>query len=139
MYSRYEILLESYNKVINIEALTMLDMAKKEIGPAVTTYVRELCDTVIAKKTIGIDELAEQTIAEKIAKLESCFYKKIASLEDALCRACGKSDALALAQYSRDTIIPAMQELRAVADELETNVAEDYWPMPTYGDLLFGV
>lgn len=141
LHSRYEIQLENYSKIINIEAETMLDMAKKDILPAVSSFVRELADTALAKKalsdTIPCD--VEIELAEKLSKLLSCFAKKIAELEDALIKAKDIEDAQELANYYQAVVFAAMSELRAVGDEMEVNVSADYWPYPSYGDMLFSV
>lgn len=139
--SRYEIMLENYCKVVNIEALTMLEMARKDILPAVISYSKKLADTAVAKKTIGIDitDSAELTLAKKIDALTTEFYRRIESLDKAIAGTHECTDLLCEAQYFRDKVLSAMQELRAVSDELETIVAKDAWPFPTYGDLLFSV
>ena len=142
MHARYEILLENYAKVINIEALTSLDMAKKDILPAVSAYVRELTDTALAKKSLSaaIPTDVEEELVLKLSKLLSCFAKKIDALEATLIKANEYEDDIqSYASFYHDSVFAAMQELRAVADEMEINTASDYWPMPTYGDLLFSV
>lgn len=142
MHARYEILLENYAKVINIEALTSLDMAKKDILPAVSAYVRELTDTALAKKSLSaaIPTDVEEELVLKLSKLLSCFAKKIDALEATLIKANEYEDDIqSYATFYHDSVFAAMQELRAVADEMEINTASDYWPMPTYGDLLFSV
>ena len=142
MHARYEILLENYAKVINIEALTSLDMAKKDILPAVSAYVRELTDTALAKKSLSaaIPTDVEEELVLKLSKLLSCFAKKIDALEATLIKANEYEDNIqSYASFYHDSVFAAMQELRAVADEMEINTASDYWPMPTYGDLLFSV
>ncbi len=139
--ARYEIMLENYSKVINIEAETMLDMAKKDILPSVSAYVRELTDTALSKKalsdTIPCD--VEIELAEKLSKLNVCFSKKIAALEEALIKAKDVEGVQALADFYQGTVFAAMSELRAVGDEMEVNVSSDYWPYPSYGDMLFSI
>lgn len=141
LQSRYEIQLENYSKVINIEAETMLDMSKKDILPSVSSFVRELTDTALSKKalsdTIPCD--VEIELAEKLSKLLSCFAKKITALEEALIKAKDVEGAQELADYYQQVVFAAMSELRAVGDEMEVNVAADYWPYPSYGDMLFSV
>lgn len=140
IYSRQEILYEEYYKTLNIEALTMVDMAKKEILPAVVSYIKELADTVAVKKSIGVEfNGAETKIINKLSSLLECFYKKIEVLEKTLFGAKEIADAAKEANYYRNIVFPAMQELRAVADEMETMTAEKYWPMPNYGQMLFSV
>ena len=139
--SRYEIMLENYCKVLNIEALTMLEIAKKEILPASIAYSKELCDTVISKKSIGLDVSrgAELEICTKLDELTSLLNTQIAKLTACLADAHKCDELLCRAKYFRDEVLVAMQQLRAVADELETIVAKDYWPFPTYGDILYSV
>ncbi len=140
IFSRYEIILESYCKVIGIEANTMLDMAKKDILPAVSAYSKELADTAIAKHSLIKDCACsyEEEILKEISELTSELYKAVKALEDAVDKAT-ESDVLKLALYYKDVIIPAMDAVRAPADKLELITAKKYWPFPTYGDLLFGV
>ena len=139
--SRYDITLEAYCKVIGIEAATMLDMAKKDILPAVTAYSRDLADTAIAKKAfIPQCECAyEESLVEKISALASKMYFAVKTLEDDLGRTSEIKDITELSMYYKDTVIPSMDAVRAPADELETLTSKKYWPFPTYGDLLFGV
>ena len=125
--SRTEIILENYSKVINIEALTMLDMAKKQILPAGLEFAKELCDSVNSKKSAGVSAL-NAGISDAIVDLDS----KLIGAGDA-------GDAEATARYYRNSVFSAMQSLRAVADELETITPECIWPFPTYGDLMFRV
>ncbi|MCI7804217.1 MAG: glutamine synthetase III [Oscillospiraceae bacterium] len=138
--SRMEILLENYSKVINIEALTMLDMAKKSILPTAIEYTKEVCDTVASMKSAGVDAALEVSIANKLSGLTVALSKAIDTLDEK--RIASKDyedDALKLARYYRDEIFADMQSLRAVADELEMCIPEKKWPFPTYTDLLFMV
>lgn len=140
MRSRYEILSENYSKVINIEALTMLDMAKKDILPSVSLYSHELSDTIVAKKACGdVDCSYEQDLLKKVSKLTGTAYKKVAALQDAVLKAKDITDNTELARFSKDSLFAAMSELRITVDELETCVAAEYWPYPSYGELLFSV
>ena len=139
LLSRQDILMEEYYKIINIEAQTMIDMAKKDILPAVGTYMAELSETAVNKKTIGISTDIEMMLLNKLTALSVEAYAKLealiaadASLDDIESNA----DKAFFAAY---TLLPAMEDLRKVVDELESNTAEKYWPMPTYVDLLFGV
>lgn len=140
--ARYEIELENYAKQINIEALTMIDMAKKNILPAVSAYVRELTDTALAKKALS-DAIPTSVEEELVASLSNklvCFSKKTAELEEAVIKASEySSDNLAYATYYRETVFALMQELRAVGDSMETETSSEYWPYPSYGEMLFGV
>ncbi|MDR0914772.1 MAG: glutamine synthetase III [Oscillospiraceae bacterium] len=140
--AREEILLENYNKSLNIEALTMLDMAKKDILPAVFSYIGKITKTTAAVKALGdnINVDTQLSLIETFSKLLACLSKKIDTLDAALVDAAQyEDDSKALANFYVSTIIPAMGELRAVADELEINTAAKYWPMPSYGDLLFRI
>lgn len=140
--ARYEIELESYSKQINIEALTMIDMAKKNILPAVTSYVRDLTDTALAKKALSdaIPTSVEEDLITSLSNKLVCFSKKTAELEEAVIKASDCSDDnLKYAKYYRETVFALMQELRAVGDAMETETASEYWPYPSYGELLFGV
>ena len=140
--ARYEIELENYAKQINIEALTMIDMAKKNILPAVSSYVRELTDTALAKKALS-DAIPTSVEEELVASLSNklvCFSKKTAELEEAVIKASEYSnDNLAYATYYRETVFALMQELRAVGDSMETETSSEYWPYPSYGEMLVGV
>lgn len=140
--ARYEIELESYSKQINIESLTMIDMAKKNILPAVTSYVRDLTDTALAKKALSdaIPTSVEEDLITSLSNKLVCFSKKTAELEEAVIKASDYSDDnLKYAKYYRETVFALMQELRAVGDAMETETASEYWPYPSYGELLFGV
>ncbi len=140
MKSRYEILMENYAKVVNIEAQTMLDMAARDILPAALDNVAELTDILMKKKTLGLTAKAETALCAKISGLTDSLVEKIDALQAAECGA--KANAASAPEEAvayRDTVIPAMNELRAVADELEMCVAKKYWPFPTYGDMLFSV
>ena len=140
--SRYENELECYSKQINIEALTMIDMAKKNILPAVTSYVRDLTDTALAKKALSdaIPTSVEEDLITSLSNKLVCFSKKTAELEEAVIKASDYSDDnLKYAKYYRETVFALMQELRAVGDAMETETASEYWPYPSYGELLFGV
>lgn len=141
MYSRYEIQQEEYGKVINIEALTMLDMAKKDIFPAVSAYVAELASACNAKKALSesIPCDAEIKVIEKLSKLLVCFQNKIEALEAKVNEAKGIEDVADQAMFYGKEVFGAMNELRAIGDEMETSTAADYWPYPSYAELLFGV
>lgn len=139
--SRCELLLENYTKVLSIEALTMLEMTKKDIYPAVENYVKKLMDTVAVKKSIGLDseEDSDRILAKKIIGVQNCLMKKSDTLEAAVLASHEQQEGIEKSDYFRDAVLPAMQELRATGDELETYVASEYWPFPTYGELLFSV
>lgn len=137
--SRTEIILENYSKVINIEALTMLDMAKKQILPAGLEFAKELCDSINSKKSAGVSADLEKKMADKVSALNAGISDAIDELDSKLIGAGDAGDAEATAKYYRNSVFSAMQSLRAVADELETITPEYIWPFPTYGDLMFRV
>ena len=141
VYSRYEILLENYCKVINIEALTMLDMVKKDILPAVIAYSRELSDTILSKKQIALDlpADAEEILLRKISGLTASLYRKVEELDAALLGVGEHPDRADCAKYYSTSVLYAMAGLREVADELETLTAKKYWPFPSYGEMLFSI
>ncbi|MBQ1351904.1 MAG: glutamine synthetase III [Oscillospiraceae bacterium] len=139
--SRYEIMLENYCKTVIIEARTMTDMARKEILPAVETYVSDLAAAANAKKAV-CEELTccyETKRIRKLSMLMDQIDMGAEALEDALISVGMIQDVGQQADQIRDELLPKMSELRAPADEAETLVAERYWPFPTYGALLFGV
>lgn len=137
--SRTEILLENYCKVVNIEALTMIDMANKEILPAVTTYINELTATAINAKSLGINASAQVTTAKLLSDLCEKATKTLKKLKDSVHKAESIGNIEDQAMSYRNDVLVAMDELRKLADEMEVNTAEKYWPIPTYGDLLFSV
>ena len=136
--SRYEILLEEYIKTVNIEALTTLEMAKQEILPACLSYTDSIISSVAMKDSIGIKAPQTRALAEKLS--DGC-EKLIGAIDDmdAVMAKIPAGDALDTASYYRDSVITAMDALRAAADAMETVVAKDYWPFPTYTDLLYRV
>ena len=140
--ARYEIELETYCKQINIEALTMIDMAKKKIAPAVSSYVRELTETALAKRALSetIPTGYEVNLLTSLSNKLECFAVTTDELEDAVLGAVEhKSDILDRAKYFRDEVFAKMQELRAIGDSMETETPADFWPYPSYSKLLFSV
>ena len=137
--SRCEIMLENYTKAVNIEALTMIDMTKREIVPAVEAYVAELLSTSAAKRAADIACRYETETATRLSALTDLMYDRCSALEKAALGLKDIESVAAQADYIRDEILPKMAALRVAADEAETLTAEKYWPFPTYGDLLFGV
>ena len=142
LLARYEVDLESYIKIINIEALTMIDMAKKDIIPAVTSYVKELTETALSKQTLCKDipiTLEKKLIKSLSAKLVD-FSDTIDELENNLNKSNELTENLqAYANFYCDTILETMQKLRSIGDSMESETASDYWPYPSYAELLFGV
>ena len=139
--SRYEICLENYCKTVNIEGLTMVDMARKEILPAVEVYLGDLSGTVAAK-TAAVPGLAckyEKDLISKLSKLADEISDAASSLDTTLIRLKAIPDVTDAAYVIRDVVLQKMAELRVVCDEAESITADKYWPFPTYGDLLFGV
>ena len=138
--SRKEILIENYCKLITIEGNTMLDMAEKDILPAVTTYELELAKTIAALGAVpSVGSVSQVATLKTLNKLYSDAVKAIASLKKALEKGRTTEDYMEHGKICRDEIIPAMNALRAAADEMELHTAKKYWPFPTYGDLLFSV
>ena len=141
IHSRYEICLENYCKTVNIEGLTMVDMARKEILPAVEAYLGNLSGTVAAK-TAAVPGLAckyEKDLISKLSKLADEISDAASSLDTTLIRLKAIPDITDAAYVIRDVVLKKMAELRVVCDEAESITADKYWPFPTYGDLLFGV
>jgi len=139
--SRCDIMLDNYSKMISIEAHTMIDMAQKEILPASIKYAGQLCETAAAKRALSenIACSAEIELAQKISALTGALSDEIQALDKALLTLKEAQDVQEEALSCYRTVIPAMLNLRCTADQLETLVAEEYWPFPTYGELLFGV
>ena len=141
IHSRYEICLENYCKTVNIEGLTMVDMARKEILPAVEAYLGNRSGTVAAK-TAAVPGLAckyEKDLISKLSKLADEISDAASSLDTTLIRLKAIPDVTDAAYVIRDVVLQKMAELRVVCDEAESITADKYWPFPTYGDLLFGV
>lgn len=137
--SRYEILMDEYEKQINIEALTMLDIAKKDILPAASKFSKELTDTIANKKAIGIDLTYELETAKKVSEYLTEAYQAIMTLENDVKKLHEIDDFEKSAFYVRDFIIQDMAALRKPCDELEVITSNRDWPFPTYGKLLFGI
>ena len=139
--SRYEITLENYCKTVLIEAETMVDMARKEILPAVERYARALSDSLLAK-TAAVPGLACRYERELISRLSAATDEidaRTAALASSALTVRGTENVTAAARLIRDDLLPRMAELRVVCDEAETVTDESFWPFPTYGKLLFGV
>ena len=141
LHSRYEILLENYSKTVNIEALTMVDMAKKEILPAVEKYTKSLADTLAAKKAAvaGLPCKYETAAVTKLSELSDSIADATDDLEAEIEKFQAIEDVTEAANDIRDVILGKMDSLRAVCDEAETITAKEFWPFPTYSDLLFSV
>ena len=142
IHARYEIELEHYSKQLNIEALSMLEMAKRDITPAVISFINELAQTVSFKKQVSpvMSCYAEESLLKSLSEELEAFVKKTDELETAVKNAAEySSDNLEHAKYFRNTVFALMEELRAVGDEMETEMPSKYWPYPSYGEILFGV
>jgi len=140
--SRHEINLTNYIKTINIESLTMLEMARRQIIPAVIRFISFLADSINAVKETGIqaDVSPQEVLLQRISSVMASFYKNIEVLENITEQATqAGSDTYETACFYRDQVLTQMSELRRDGDQLENLVDEKYWPMPTYGDLLFKV
>ncbi len=138
LQSRAEILYETYSKTINIEALTMIDMAKKQIIPAVTDYTGGLAQTVIAIKEAGVEPKTQKKLLKDANALLEEVQKAVETLEKDVAKAT-KLEGKKQAVYYRDTICVDMVALRTPADALERIVDKELWPFPTYGELIFEV
>ncbi len=141
LHSRYEILLENYSKTVNIEALTMVDMARKEILPAVEGYTKSLVETLAAKKAAvaGLPCKYETATITKLSELSDEIADATADLDGEIAKFQAIEDVTEAANDIRDVILGKMDALRAVCDEAETITAKEFWPFPTYSDLLFSV
>ena len=141
LHSRYEILLENYSKTVNIEALTMVDMARKEILPAVEGYTKSLAETLAAKKAAvaGLPCKYETSTITKLSELSDEIADATADLDGEIAKFQAIEDVTEAANDIRDVILGKMDALRAVCDEAETITAKEFWPFPTYSDLLFSV
>ena len=140
--SRCEILFENYSKILNIEALTMSDMIKKDIIPAVSAYTQKLAETALAKKAVSdkINVSVEQQLAEKLSELTYRLYESNGKLENSLLEVKKyESDIETYARFYHDVVFANMKEAREIADEMEVNTAHNFWPFPTYSELMFNV
>lgn len=137
--SRYEINMEEYTKIINIEALTMLDMAKKDILPSVSRFTKTLLETISSKKALDIDASYEEGFVQKISSKLKEAYTALEDLDSKTKTFSEIEDFEKAAFYVRDEIIPAMDALREPCDVMETLTDASEWPFPTYGKLLYGI
>lgn len=139
LQSRVEILLDEYCKTLNIEALTMIDMAKKEILPAAAKYIKDIAKTAELAKSCGAETVFEEETVKEISALVTEMYKALGTLEADVQKVHSIEDTQEMANFYHDTIFADMGALRVPADKIETLVGKDYWPYPTYSDLLFYV
>ena len=142
MRARYEIHLDNYSKTINIEALTMIDMAQKDILPAVSSFIKHLSDTIVSKKSAETGLACDyelETVAE-LSRLENKMFADVKELKNILANIKkGTKTAQKIAEDYKDFVIPKMEEIRESADKIELLTDREYWPYPSYADLLFGV
>ena len=141
MNSRKEIYFENYSKIINIEALTMIEMALRDIIPAVNSYVAELASAAAAKASVlaDVDCSVEKSIMAKLSALNAKTYRDVEALKVAEAEAASICDAIERADAYCKMVLPAMEALREDVDAMEPLTASDYWPLPTYGDMMFRV
>ena len=141
MESRYEVEMEHYSKIINIEALTMLEMARKQLLPAVNSYMSELANTAATKLAVSesISVRSETKTLTKLSADADAMSDAIDILQDAVNAAQALDNESAKAVAFHDNVLPAMDALRAAADDAETICGEDYWPLPSYSKMLFYV
>ena len=137
--SRAEIKFESYAKAINIEARTMIDMASKQIIPAIIKYTKELADTVVAVKEAGADASVQAELLTEVSGLLAESKKALEALKVVTDQAAAMEDGEDQARFYHSDVVPAMEALRAPVDKLEMIVDKEAWPMPSYGDLIFEV
>jgi len=141
LHARYEILMEGYNKTIHIEALTMVSLARSAIIPAVVANQNKLAKLLMRKKEIneGFDTTLESQLLGKLSKLGVTLLKTLETLGQAIANSEALEDVFEQGCFTRDNIVPAMAALRQVVDELETIVAQKYWPLPSYAQILNSV
>ena len=137
--SRVEIKYENYAKVINIEAKTMIDMASKQIIPAIIKYTKTLADTVVAVKAAGVDASVQAEALAEVSELLKEAKEALATLIKVTDEAATEEEGEEQAKFFKFTVFPAMEALRAPVDKLEMIVDKEAWPMPSYGDLMFEV
>ena len=141
LFSRYEILMESYCKTLHIEALTLCHMAQRQILPAVSAYTGELVERAVSKKSLSGDISADYEVktAQKLSQITRGLREKLAELETSLQEAGSIEDSREKALYYKERVRAGMEEARSLADEAESLTAAAYWPFPTYTELLYSV
>ncbi len=141
MRSREEIFFENYTKIINIEALAMLEMAARDYIPAVERYIADIADTAAKKQAVCTDVscAVEKDIIRRLSELNAQAYSAVQRLQALEAEAAGVTDVRDRAECYCSRVLPAMRELRAAVDGMETLTASRYWPVPTYGDMMFRV
>ena len=141
MHSRYEVEMEHYSKIINIEALTMLEMARKQLLPAVNSYMSELANTAASKLAVSenISVRSETKTLTKLSADADAMSDAVDTLQDAVNASKALPTEAEKAVAFHDNVLPAMDALRAAADDAETICGEDYWPLPSYSKMLYYV
>ena len=141
MESRYEVEMEHYSKIINIEALTMLEMARKQLLPAINAYMSEVANTAASKLAVSehISVRSETKTLEKLSSDADAMSDAIDTLQDAVNAAKALPTESEKAVAFHDNVLPVMDALRAAADDAETICGEDYWPLPSYSKMLYYV
>jgi glutamine synthetase len=137
IHARHEILLENYIKTINIEAKTMLSMARREILPSLISYATDLAHGVNAVEAAGVDAVIQSKLLQEVNDAAAEMGLAIDVLADLLAEASSESAVGKKAVAYRDVVVPAMVALRKVSDGIEPVVDAEYWPLPTYADMLF--
>ena len=139
VHARYVSKAEQYAKLLNIEANTMVDMAKRMYLPAISEYSSSLAGSVATKAELGLEARAERELVVELTSGIDAIYDAVADLEAKNADARDIEDPQQECDAYRDSVIPAMDVLRAAVDEMETIVADDYWPVPSYNSMLFWV
>ena len=141
MHSRYEVEMEHYSKILNIEALTMLEMARKQLLPAINAYMRVVADTAAAKRSVSqsISVHSELKTLERLSADADAMSDAIDELQQVVDAAEALTDETARANAFHDTVLPVMARLRAAADDAETLCDAKYWPLPSYSKMLYYV
>lgn len=139
LVSRQQIMFQNYSRIVNIEALTLIDMAKKDIYPAINAYVTKIANAVVSKNTIGVDASEDVELVKKLSLLSGKIYSNTERLEKLTIQAKAIKDAKEQAFFYLDKVLYLMKEIRGFIDEAEKNTSSSDWPFPTYGELLFSV
>jgi glutamine synthetase len=139
--ARYKIQMEDYCKVLNIEVMTMLEMVKREISPAVINFTKDVADSALSIKSLLGEEWAKTQIdlVKTLSALTDVLTNTTAKLESTIGKIKDYDDVTECAKFYTSAVIPAMNDVRQIADKLETIVGSKYWPFPTYADLLFRI
>ena len=139
--SRQEILFENYSKIINIEALTMIEMATRDIIPAVNKYISELANTAALKMQVveNVNCMIERDLVSKLSSLNAKAYMAAGELKKVETEAANTACSVTRAEIYANKVLPVMNKLRAYVDEMETMTSSEFWPMPNYGDMMFKV